>query len=43
MIEFSLSFQIVKTPLYYNNTYQLSTVWGGRDGGASLQSAQRAH
>lgn len=42
MIQFSLSFIIVETPLYHNNTFHFSTVWGGREGGASLQSAQRA-
>lgn len=40
---FSLSFTIVKTPIYHNNTFHLSTVWGGREGGASLRSAQRGH
>lgn len=42
MIQFSLSFIIVGTPLYHNNTFHFSAVWGGREGGASLQSAQRA-
>lgn len=43
MIQFSLSFQIVETPLYHNNTFQLSTMQGGMEGGASLQSAQQGH
>ena len=40
MIRFFLSFLIVKTPLYHNNTFQLSTVRGA--GRAGLASSQRS-